>query len=146
MTGPAGESRPPRSFWLIGIAALLWNALGILTFVMTVTMSDAALSAMAPDERALYTEVPVWATAAYAVAVSAGTLASLGLLLRKAWAVPVFVVSLVAIVLQMGQALLASPLLEVQGPGAAILPLLIVVIAVCLVAYSRSATARGWIG
>ena len=138
--------KPPRSFWIIASLALVWNAIGIMTYLMTVMMSPEALEALPEAERALYTDTPAWATGAYAIAVFGGTLACVALLLRKAWAVPLFVVSLVAILIQMVHALFMTSLLEVRGPSAVVLPLLIVLIAAYLVWYSRSAKKKGWIG
>lgn len=145
MPDAAGSASPPRSFWIISGLAVVWNAIGIATYLMTVSMTEEALAALSEAERALQTDVPVWVTSAYAIGVFGGTLGCVALLLRKAWAVPVLVVSLAAIVVQMGHALLGSALLEVRGAGGAALPLLIVVIAAYLVWYSRSAQAKGWI-
>lgn len=143
----ATETRkPPRSFWIIGALALVWNAIGIVTYLMTVTMSPEALAELPEAERALYTETPAWATGAYAIAVFGGTLAAIALLMRKAWAVSLFVISLAAILVQMAHALLMTPLLEVRGFGAVVLPLVIILIAAYLVQYSVSARKRGWIG
>lgn len=138
--------KPPRSFWIIASLALVWNAIGIMTYLMTIMMSQEALEALPEAERALYTDTPAWATGAYAIAVFGGTLACGALLLRKAWAVPLFVVSLGAILIQMIHALLMTSLLEVRGLSAVVLPLLIVLIAAYLVWYSRSAKKKGWIG
>lgn len=138
--------KPARSFWIISILALVWNAIGIVTYLMSVTLSPEALAAMPEAERALYTDIPAWVTGAYAIAVFGGTIASAALLLRKAWAVPAFIVSLVAIVVQMGHALFTSELLDVKGPSSAVLPIVIVVIAAFLVWYARSAKSKGWIG
>ena len=141
------DSRVPnRSFWFISALALAWNLIGVATYLMSVTMSPEALAAMPEAERALQTNVPVWVTSAYAIAVFGGTLACLALLMRKAWAVPVFIVSLVAILLQMGYGLFGTAMLEVQGGAAAILPALLIAIAIYLVSFSRSAKARGWLG
>lgn len=139
------SSSPPRSFWIISVLALVWNLIGILTYLMSVTMSEEALAALPEAERALYSDIPAWVTAAYAIAVFGGTLGCVALLLRKAWAVPVLVGSLIAILVQMFHALALSDLIGVRGAGAAVLPLLIVAIAVYLVWFARSARARGWI-
>ena len=139
------RTTPTRGFWIISVLALLWNLMGIATYLMTVTMSEEALAALPEAERALYTSTPAWVTSAYAIAVFGGTLASVALLMRKAWAVPLFLVSLVAILLQMGHALFGTALIEVQGAAAAVLPLLILVIAAYLAWFSRSAHRRGWI-
>lgn len=139
-------TNPPTSFKVISVIALIWNAIGIATYIMQVTMSEETLAAMAEPERELYTSIPAWATAAYALAVHTGTLASVGLLLRKAWAVPLFAVSLVCILIQMGHALFMTNLMDIQGPGAAVFPLVLIAIAVFLLLYARSAKTKGWIG
>ncbi len=56
---------------------------------------------------------------------------------------PVFVVSLDAILVQMGHAIFGTAMLDVQGPTAAILPLLIIAIALYLVWFSSSTKGRG---
>jgi hypothetical protein len=145
MTDTTDSGKPMRGFWIISIVALLWNLMGVMTYLMSVTMSPETLAAMPEAERALYAAVPAWATSAYAIAVFAGTLGCIALLMRKAWATPVFVVSLVAVLTQMGWWMFMTPMLDVLGGTAAIMPLLVVVIALYLVWFSRSATTKGWI-
>lgn len=140
------SSGVPRSFRIVGVLALIWNAFGIFTYLMSVTMGDEVLASMSEAERALYTDIPLLVTSAYAIAVFAGTLGSVGLLMRKAWCVPVFILSLAAILVQMGHALFISEMIAVRGIGAAVLPVLIVVVAALLVWYSREARAKGWLG
>jgi hypothetical protein len=136
----------PTSFWVVAAIALVWNLMGVAAFAMQVTMGEEALQAMSAAERDLYASIPAWATAAYAVAVFGGSLASIALLLRKAWAAPVFVVSLVGIVAQMGQALFMTRAIEVRGAGIVVMPLVVTAIAIFLVWYSASAKRKGWLG
>lgn len=115
MTAESGQNAPrwwPFVAWL----ALVWNAIGVVTFFVD-----------------FGEDVPAWVTAAYGIAVFAGTIGSLGLVLRRRWALPVLVLSLVAIVVQMGHALLITDLVSESGPQAAILPLVITGIAAALV-------------
>jgi hypothetical protein len=86
-------NKPPRSFYIIGIAALIWNLIGVMTYIMQVTMSDAAMAALPADQQAFIQNSPVWVTAAYAIAVNAGALGCVLLLLRQTWAYLVLVVS-----------------------------------------------------
>lgn len=146
MSPTAPRTAPPRGYWIVGFLALMWNLIGVMTYVMTVTMSQETIDGMPDAERALSRDVPAAVSAAYAIAVFGGTLGSLGLLYRKAWTLPVFIVSLVAIVVQMGHAVFVSTLLEVQGAGAAVLPMLIVGVAVFLVWYAMRARRSGWLG
>jgi hypothetical protein len=145
MSATAPRTRPPRGFWIVGFLALMWNLIGVMTYVMTVTMSQETIDGMPDAERALSRDVPAAVSAAYAIAVAGGTLGSLGLLLGKAWAVPLYIVSLTAIAVQMGHALFVSPLLEAQGAGAAVLPLVIVVVNAFLLWYAMRARRSGWL-
>ena len=136
---------PSRRLWLVATVALIWNLLGVLTFVLTVSMSPQALEAMTANERALYTSMPAWVTAIYAVAVFAGTLGSVMLLLRQGLARPLFALSLVAVVLQMGHTLFFSPLLQTGGASAAVMPVLVLLIAAYLAWYAGFARRNGWL-
>lgn len=145
MSDPNPSERPPRSFWIISAVALAWNLIGVLTYLTSVTLSPEALESMSDPERALYTDIPAWATSAYAIGVFGGTLGSLALLLRRSWAVPLLVLSLLGILVQMAHAFFMTNVLEVQGAGAVVLPLVIIVVAAFLVRYARTAKSRGWI-
>lgn len=145
MSDTGTGSAPPRSFWIIGILALVWNLLGIASYLMTVTMSTAALAAMTDVERALYQNIPVWVTSSFAIAVFGGTLACILLLMRKALASTLFLVSLLAILVQMGHAFFMTRMLAVRGIAGAIVPLGVIIAAIFLVWYARDAQRRGWL-
>ena len=136
---------PPRSFLIISAAALAWNLLGVMSYLMEVTRSPEALAQMSEAERALIESLPSWVTGAFAIAVFGGTLACVALLLKKAWAPPLFLVSLVAIILQMGYWLFMTSAMEVYGTEAVFMPLLVTVTGIFLVCYSRVAKAKGWL-
>jgi uncharacterized protein with PQ loop repeat len=138
-------SKPTRWFWILGIAALIWNLFGVMAYIMQVTLSDEALAQLPADQRMLYETIPAWATAAFATAVFAGVLGCIALLLRKTWATPLFVLSLVGVLVQMFHAFFLTDSMAVNGPGSAAMPLLVIIIAAGLVWYSRLATARGWL-
>lgn len=135
----------PRSFWIISAVALVWNLLGVGAYVAQVTMSPEALAALPAAERALYENVPAWATSAFALAVNGGALGCLLLLFRKAWAIPVLIVSLIGVIVQMFHAFVLANEIEVYGPGGMIMPVLVIIISVYLVWYSRGAREKGWI-
>jgi len=139
------KSAPPIWFWVVSGICLLWNLAGLAAFVMQVAMSPEALAALPEAERELHATTPAWATVAFAVAVICGTLGCLALLLRKAWAGPVFIVSLCGILIQNFHSFALSKAPEVYGPAAVIMPLFVILIAVLLIWFSRSAKARSWI-
>lgn len=135
----------PTSFYVISGAALVWNLLGVMAYVMQVTMTQEAMNALPEAERMLLETAPVWATSAFAIAVNGGALGCLLLLLRQFWAFPVFVVSLAGVIVQLYHSLVIANSIEVYGPGGMIMPAMIVVIAIFLVWYSKGAKEKGWI-
>ena len=139
-------NKPASWFWIVSVISLLWNLMGVMAYIMHVTMTPEALQALPVEEQALYTNVPAWATAAFAVAVWGSTLGCILLLLRKKWATPVFVISFAAIVVQMIHQLFISKSIEVYGPGQGYsMPIMIIVIGAFLIWYSRKTTALGWL-
>jgi hypothetical protein len=142
MTTP---TKPATSFWVISIVLLIWNLLGVMAYIMQVTMTPETLQALPEDQRTLYTNTPVWATAAFAIAVWFSTLGSVLLLLRKKLATPVFMLAFAGIVVQMIHTLFISNSMEVYGPGGMVMPVLVIIIGAYLIWYSRKATAKGWL-
>lgn len=138
-------TRPPKMFYGISGAALIWNLLGVWAYIAQVTMSQEALAALPDAERALYENMPAWATGAFAVAVFAGAIGSLLLLLRKALALPVLIVSMAGVLIQMVHNFLLSDALEVMGPASAIGPVIVVIIGAYLIWFANDAKGKGWI-
>ena len=135
----------PTLFWIVAIAAVIWNLLGVMAYVMQVTMSDEALAALPQAQQALYAAQPAWVTGAFAIAVFAGLGGSIALALRKGLATPILAVSLVAAALQMFYFFAMSNTLAVMGAASAIMPSLVIIIGVALVWFSTRAKGKGWI-
>lgn len=136
--------RPRRSFWIISGAALVWNLIGMAAYVAYVTKSEEVIAAMPEAERAMY-DNPEWVTAVFATAVTAGTIGSILLLLRRGWAVPVLALSLIAVVVQLIHLFTMSNAMQVAGAQSAVMPLLVTVVAAYLVWYARAAKAKDWL-
>lgn len=136
-------AKAPRSIWVIGIAALLWNLLGVMAFVAHISVGEEALSQLPEAERALYEATPLWANIAYAVAVFGGVLGSIALLMRRTYAVLLFAISLLAVLVQMFQAFVLADAMAVLGPASLVMPVLVIVIAAALLAYARKARETG---
>ncbi|MFH6603817.1 hypothetical protein ACEZ3G_10045 [Maribacter algicola] len=137
--------KPPTWFWIVSVLALLWNLMGVGAYLADAFMSVEALGEMSQEMRELYEGRPAWATAAYAIAVWFGALGCIALLMRKKWAVPVFLISLIGIVGQQIYNFFLSNTFEVVGSGAMFLPIMVVVIGVALWLFARSSAAKNWI-
>ncbi|WP_186757264.1 hypothetical protein [Echinicola salinicaeni] len=135
----------PTWYWVVAIIMLLWNLLGVSAFFMQVGMSEEAMAALPETERELYASYPIWATIAYAVAVFGGALGCIGLLLKKKWAKMVLIISLIGIIIQVFHSLAISEAMDVYGPGAAVMPTMIIVLAIFLVWLSNFSIKKHWL-
>ena len=137
--------QPPKSlYWIAGIA-LLWNFIGILSYVNQVTMSADMLAALPDAKRIFFENQPSWVTSAYAIAVNAGALGCVLLLLRKSWAIPVFIVSLLGVLLQFSYNYLIADGIAVFGTTSLAVPISITIIGAGLIKYSVDANTKGWL-
>lgn len=132
-------------FRIVVIILFIWNILGIGSFYMHVFISEEALAALPENERALYGQYPIWTEIAFVFAVFGGTLGSLALLLRRKWASPFLKISLIAILIQMYHSLFIADSMEVYGPGAAAMPIMVILIAIYLVWLAKFADKKGWL-
>jgi hypothetical protein len=139
------DNKPSINFWIIGAAALVWNLLGIVIYVGQVTMTPEALAKLTEAQQDLITSTPAWANAAWAIAVNAGAFGSLLLLLRKSWAIPMFLLSLIAVVVQDFEAFVLRDAYGVLGINSLIIPSMVFVIAIALYVYARHTRNRGWL-
>ncbi|HET8818400.1 MAG TPA: hypothetical protein VFM73_02545 [Xanthomonadaceae bacterium] len=138
----------PRPAWftIAAIAALLWNLLGIAMFTLHYTMSPEGLAQLPAEQQALFEATPAWVWVAYGVAVFAGGLGSLMLVLRRRVATWFLLLSLLAVAAQFAwQAYLSQAVALLGVAGALGLPLFILVVAVLVYGFARHAAARGWL-
>lgn len=139
------DAKPSTNFWIISAFALIWNLIGLVFYYQEVTATPDKLALLTEAQQAFMASKPAWATSAFAIAVTTGVLASLLLLLRKGMAVIMFAVSLAGIVVQNVHAFGVANGFEVWGTIGLFLPGAIVVIAIALLLYSRSAKQKGWL-
>lgn len=134
-----------KRFIIVAALALLWNIMGDAAYLMQVTMDLDALAKTDPYQAQMFATMPEWLWSAYAIAVWVGTLAAIFLLLRRKIAVPLYAVSLAAVLVQFGYTLGATDLLAVKGPAAAIFPAIIIFLTAAQFAYARRMKAQGWL-
>ena len=89
------ETGSPKPKWLLwaGLGSLLWNLFGVAAFIMQATMSDEALSSLPAKQQELWGDMGIATWIAYAVAVGAGTLGAIGIILGRKWAVLLFLLN-----------------------------------------------------
>lgn len=133
----------PMTHWLVSGAALIWNLFGFMVYLMQVRATPEQMAQQYnATEIAFMDAIPMWATSANAIAVTAGVLACVMLLFRKSLALPLFVVSLLALLVQDLYSFVLVDAVGVFGMLPAYIQGTVLVIAVAMILYTRGAKKR----
>jgi len=127
----------PWHLWLVGVLALLWNSIGAFDYLMTQTRNASYMGQFTPEQLAYFYAFPAWVVSTWALSVWGGVLGSLLLLLRTRWAVTVFGVSLVTMVITTIYNFALTNGADVMGAFGVIFSVVIFAIAVALFLYAR---------
>lgn len=140
-------SKTPRHLWVVGVIAVLFNAIGAFDFVMSMTDGAAyvAGAGMTPEQIAHYLDMPAWMTAVWATGVWSAFIASILLLFRKRAAFGLFALSLAAFLISLLYTYVLTNGGAVMGGSMAMAIASAVITAelVFLTWYSRAMTTRG---
>lgn len=131
------QNKLPRNFKIISIVAIVWNVLGVLSYFFHVYMSEEAIAKLPEAEQILYQNIPTWKTIAFFIATVGGLLGSILLFLKKKMAFPILVLSLIGILISFYYDFLKTKLIDIYGNSSVILPLIVVLIGVFLVWYTK---------
>ena len=137
-----------RPAWFVVVALLLlaWEAMGVYACIQQFRLGADAMGPASDYDRDLFARLPIWYNAIYAVAVGTGFLGGLALVFGSVLSIPLFAISLIAIVIQFGWLFAATDIVAVKGVWVTYFPLLILGIGVFSVWLARQARARRWIG
>lgn len=135
----------PKWFWIVSGVALVWNLIGVMAYIGAVTLTPDQLAEYPEAEQALYTNIPVWATSMFAVGVFGGAIGSVFLLLRRGLAFPVFIASLIGVVVYNFYFIGMKNSLAVTGVGNLVMQGVVAGIGIFLIWFARSSVAKGWL-
>lgn len=138
-------TKPPIWFWIVSVLALLWNAMGVMQYLGQAYNTEAFRANYTAEQLDLITNTPAWVVAAFAIAVFGGVLGCLLLLFRKKLAYTLFLISLIGVVIQMIYNLFIAKSVAIYGPSAVVMTLMIIVIALSLLRFSKLAVNKNWI-
>ena len=130
------SEKSTTTFKIIATVALIWNALGVFAYLGQAYMTDEAKALLPEVDQAFYNNMPSWYTAAFAIAVFAGFLGCLTLLMRKQIATMLLSLSLLGVLAQSVYNFFIQEDMEITATTAG-MPIMIIVVSVFLVWYSR---------
>lgn len=137
---------PPMWFRVVAVVLVLWGLIGCYACLQQFRLGAEAMGPASDYDRALHASLPVWYNAVYAVSVGCGFIGAVALLLRSTLAIPLFVISLVTIIIMFGWLFVASDIIAQKGfLTAAGFPIFIAVVAAFQIWLARTSRARGWI-
>ncbi|WP_295834294.1 hypothetical protein [uncultured Winogradskyella sp.] len=131
-------TKPPVWFWIISVLALIWNGMGVKQYLQQAYNTEAFKSMVSAEELEMISQLPTWYTAVFAIAVFAGALGCILLLLRKKLAYFVLLLSLISVLIQMGYITFSMDMANIMTP-------FIVIAAVLLVLFSKHSKKKNWI-
>ena len=132
----------PTWFKAVAVLAVIWNLFGVAMYLSSVGVFGDPMAGLSAAERAAASSIPGWITGAFAIGTFAGLIGSIGLVLRKAWALPVLIVSLVALLVLEGWIVFLSGAVEQFGLA---VPIMVTAGALLLVWLASHARGRGWL-
>ena len=140
-------AKPGFAYFVSAGVFLVWNLIGMALYYqhMTLTPEIMAEQNLTAAQIAWIEATPVWANAAYGLAVTLGVLGAVLLLLRRALALPAFVVSLVAIVVQDIESFVLRDASPVWGNIGYVIPTVVLLVAIVEILFARAAKSRGWL-
>ena len=132
--------KAPWHLWLIGFLTLLFNAMGVFSYMMT-KLGKLADLGMTPEQITFMQSYPAWANALWALGVWGALAGSVLLLLRSRFAVAAMIIALVGLIgtTVYNYALITVPA-SMQAP---VLDVMIWAVTLLLFAYARAMARAG---
>lgn len=136
----APATRTPWHVWVVGILSLLWNASGAYIIV---TAQLGRLAGVSEAEAAYYAAQAPWFVALTDIALFSAIAGALALLIKSRFAVPLFAISLVSIVVTNGYDLIMGTSQMFNNTGTIVTTCLIWVLSVLQLWYAAAMRGRG---
>ena len=141
-TSAAGPSATAAWYWLVAVACLLFESAGAYLFTNSLTLDPATLPL---DQRAIFDATPQWMNIAWGIAIGAGLLGAIGLMLRRRFAEPLLLISLLAVAVQFSGLFLVRQLRELTPEDHLVVPVVILVLAYGFWQTAKLARGKGWL-
>ena len=142
-TGTGARPKAPVHLWIVGVLALLWNFMGAFDYLATQLKLESYMGSFSEEQLEYFYGIPAWAVSGWAIAVWIGLVGTVGLLLRRKWSVLAFAVSLAGLAISSIYTLILSDGLKIMGGTGTIMTVLIWVISIFLVWYSKQQAKAG---
>jgi hypothetical protein len=135
--------RPIARWFMLGaIASLLFMAVGCASYLMHVLADPAGVPI---DRRAAMAAEPTWVTGAYASAVWAGLAGAILLVMKRKFAEPALLVSVVAVLVWLAGLVLVTALREALSANDLAVAIVVAALTWTIFWFARHSRQRGWL-
>ncbi len=141
--GTGTRPKAPMHLWIVGVLALLWNFMGAFDYLATQLKLESYMGNFSEEQLEYFYGIPAWAVSGWAIAVWIGLVGTVGLLLRRKWSVMAFAISLAGLAISSIYTLFLSNGLEINGTTGIIMTVVIFVVSIFLVWYSKQQAKAG---
>ena len=139
------DVKVPAWLRLAAILLVLWELMGCYACYAQIKYGAAAMDPVDDWSLSYYAALPVWYNWVYSVATVGGLLGGVALLLRDRRALPLFWISLAAVVVMFGYAFAATDLIAHKGLVQVLpFPLFIAAVGAFSVWLAQLAARNGW--
>ena len=139
------QNKPSVGFWIASIVGLLWNLLGVNAYLQQAYKTESFRAQFSAEQLTIMDNFPAWATAAFAIAVFAGALGCIALLIKKKLAKILLIISLLGVIVQFYYELAMTNASDYYGTFDWVMTIMIPIIGIFLIWLSKKAIAKGWI-
>jgi len=140
---------PSISFWAISIALLLWGFGGASIYIayFVETPEEFAQMAETAANRQAYADyvanIPIWAIGVGIIAAVTRLLGAIGLLLRRAWALPLYIISVVFFLAALYRAFVLANVSSVMSGAHISIELVFLALGIFAVWFARENKSKG---
>lgn len=138
-------NKPRFGFWIIGVLMLIWNLLGVHGYIQQAYNTEAFRAQYSIEQLDIIDRLPVWVTAAFAIAVFSSALGCLLMLAKRKVSNLLFKIGLVAVVFQTSFNLFMNEGKQFYGAMEYSMLIMIPLISIFLVWYSDKSIKKGWL-
>lgn len=135
--------KTPWHLWLVGVLSLAWNAMGCWSWYQQISGAPAYYATMTMGQLRYIQATPAWATVAFGLAVWAGLLGALALLLRRRLAFNAYVAGLIGFITSSFNSFVLTDGIGVMGAASVGFAAFVFVLCLVEVGYSRWMAKKG---
>lgn len=140
------KTKAPGWFTALSIIALLWNLMGVMAYLAQVYMTDEILAALTQEQQDVINNAPLWANAAFALAVWGGLLGAITMMMKRKVSIFLFQLSFAGIFLQNIHSFFMIDSVKIYGLfQGLIMPSLAMFFGVVLILVNSTAKKSHWI-